>query len=285
MSDPRPIAILDSGLGGLTIARELHALLPQEQIIYLADTARQPYGSRGPDAVIRMTRQLVRYLAGHQPKHFVLACNTSTALALPALRAEFAEHSFSGVIEPTVRAAVEAAGNKPQPLFGVLATEATIRSRAYERAIARRRNRAAVVLRPASLLVPIIEEGRTASDPLVRLAVRQYLHPLIARKIDVLILGCTHFPMLKSVMVQVAGPGIEVVDASARCAEDVARRLKSARKLKEGGAGGMRCIVTDDADRFRQLSTKLLGLSIDQPLLVRPDALPADEPAFIRAAG
>ena len=277
--------MIDSGLGGLTIVGALARLLPDEKIIYFADTARVPYGPRTPEAVIGFARQIVRFLADEQPKHFVLACNTLTALALPALRAAWGDLSFSGVIEPTARAAVEAAGAKPHPLFAVLATEATIRSRAYERALARRRNRAMVLLRPAPLLVPIVEEGRDAADPLVRLALRQYLHPLLARKVDVVILGCTHFNALCSGVQQVVGPGVVVVDASQRCADDVVRRLGSAGKLKQGGVGGIRGFVTDDPTRFRQLAARLVGLTLDEPRLVRVDSLPSDRPALVRAAG
>lgn len=276
--------MIDSGLGGLTVARALHELLPQEQLLYFADTARSPYGTRSPEAIAAFTRQVVRHLADFQPKHYLLACNTATALALPALRAEFADLSFSGVIEPTARAAVEAAGGKAMPLFGVLATEATIRSRAYERALARRRNKAMVLLRPASLLVPMIEEGRDGSDPLVQLALRQYLQPLTARKIDVLVLGCTHYPLLRPAIEAVVGQAVPVVDASRRCAEDVARRLRSAGKAREGGVGSLRCIVSDDPARFRQLAAKLAGLPVEQPSLVRVDDLPDGRPLRLRAA-
>lgn len=267
------------------MAAALARLLPQEQILYFADTARNPYGSRSAEAIVGFARQIVLHLADAQPKHFVLACNTLTAFALPALRAAWADLSFSGVIEPTARAAVEAAGAKPQPLFAVLATEATVRSRAYERALARRRNRAMVLLRPAPLLVPIVEEGRDPADPLVRLALRQYLHPLLARKVDVVVLGCTHYNLLRSAFEQVVGPSVAVVDASQRCAEDVARRLGSAGKVKQGGVGGIRCTVTEDPARFRRLAARLLGLTLEEPQLVRVDQLPHDRPAMIRAAG
>lgn len=285
MSDPRPIALIDSGLGGLTVARALSALLPQEQLLYFADTARSPYGSRSPERVTAMIRQIVRHLADFQPKHYLLACHTATALALPAIRAEFSDLSVSGVIEPTARAAVEAAGGKPVPLFGVLATEATIRSRAYERALARRRNRSMVLLRPAPLLAPMIEEGRDSADSLLKMAVGQYVQPLVARKVDVVVLGCTHFPLISRAIEQAVGQGIPVVDASARCAEDVARRLRSAGKLKLGGAGSLRCLVTDDPIRFRQIAAKIAQMPMDAPELIRCDDLPDDRPIAIRAAG
>jgi glutamate racemase len=158
-------------------------------------------------------------------KHVVVACNTATALAMPHIRAEFPELSMSGVIEPGAKAAVVAGGSKETPIIGVIGTEATIRSKAYERAIHRRRAMARILLRPAPLLVPIIEEGRSLDDPIVSLALKQYLAPLIERGIDVLVLGCTHYPILKGLIEQMVGPAVRVIDSAERCAEDVARRL------------------------------------------------------------
>jgi glutamate racemase len=133
--------------------------------------------------------------------------------------------------------------------------------------------------------VPMIEEGRDARDPLVRLALRQYLHPLLSRRIDVLLLACTHFPVLMPAVCNIMGQGVTVIDGSRRCAEDVARRLKSAGKLAEGTAAGIRPIVTDEPARFRAIARKMLGLTLDDPTLVRLDALPSEKPAvFVRAA-
>lgn len=285
MSDTRPIAILDSGLGGLTLARAISRALPAEQLIYFADTARTPYGPRTPAAIAGFCRQIVRFLLDFNPKHILLACNTATANALDALRIEFPDQSISGVIEPAARAAVEAAGARPAPVLAVMATEATLKSKAYERALARRRNKATLLLRPAPLLVPIIEEGREASDPLVQLALRQYLHPLMTRKMDVLILGCTHYAIYKNAIQQMVGGAISVIDAAQRCADDVSRRLKSARRCKEGGPGSLRCFVTDDSAKFASLAGKMLGMTIDAPEMVFIDELPSAEPVRIRAAG
>src|SRR4051812_40260130 len=197
VSPQSPIVVLDSGLGGLTVVRSLRAVLPHDDILYFGDTARLPYGSKSPTTVTTFVRQIIGYLLPYRPKHVVIACNTATALALPNLRGEYPELSVSGVIEPGARAAIEAAGAKEQPIIGVIATEATVRSKAYERAIHRRRHYARLLLMPTPLLVPIIEEGRDARDPLVRLALEQYLKPMFDRNIDVLLLGCTHYPMLK----------------------------------------------------------------------------------------
>src|SRR4051794_14491859 len=144
-----PILVLDSGLGGLTVARSLRKALPHEQILYFGDTARLPYGSKSAPTVTGFVRQIIAYFRNHRPKHVVIACNTATALALPHIRTEFPELSISGVVEPGAKAAVIAAGPKKVPVIGVLATDATIRSKAYERSIHRRRNLARLLLRSA----------------------------------------------------------------------------------------------------------------------------------------
>jgi len=195
-----PIVVLDSGLGGLTVARALRAALPYDDLLYFGDTARLPYGTKSAATITSFVHQIITYLLPRNPKHVVIACNTATAVALPAIRAAFPTVPISGVIEPGSRAAVAAAGSKKTPVIGIIATEATIRSKAYEKAIHRRRHHARLLLRPTPLLVPIIEEGRRDDDPLVVLAVEQYLRPFLQRGLDVLVLGCTHYPMLKTLI-------------------------------------------------------------------------------------
>ncbi|MCS7033427.1 MAG: glutamate racemase [Phycisphaerae bacterium] len=285
MSDSRPIAILDSGLGGLCVAQAVRRAMPSEQVLFFGDTARVPYGNRSNEAITGFTRQVVRFLLQFNPKHVLIACNTATATALNQLRIEFPGVGLSGVIEPTARAAVEAAGARPAPVFAVMATEATLRSRAYERAIARRRNRASILLRPAGLLVAMIEEGRDAADPLVRLALRQYLHPLLERRADVLVLGCTHFAVYRTAIEQMAGGRMAVIDAVQRCADDVRRRLESAGCRRPGGAGALRCFVSDDPRRFQTVAGRLLGCTVDNPVHVPVDQLPSAAPVPVRAAG
>ncbi|HZL36348.1 MAG TPA: glutamate racemase [Tepidisphaeraceae bacterium] len=280
MSPASPIIVLDSGLGGLTVARALRSVLPDESLIYFGDTARLPYGSKTASTVTRFVQQIIAYLTPHDAKHVVIACNTATALALPAIRAAFPNMSISGVIEPGSKAAVIAAGAKPVPTIAVLATEATVRSKAYERAIHRRRNHARLLLRPAPLLVPIIEEGRKATDPLVRLALQQYLAPLIRHQMDVLVLGCTHYPIYKD-LIQELAPGVRVIDSAQQCAEDVACRLKASGMLHRPAAamqpsaprGSLRCFVTDDPARFQRLAPRFLGVEIEEPTWVSPDDL------------
>ena len=292
MSPSSPIVVLDSGLGGLTVVRALRQALPEEDILYFGDTARLPYGTKTAATVTTFVRQIITYLRPHDPKHVLIACNTATALALNGVRTAFAELSMSGVIEPGARAAVEAAGSRAVPVIGVIATEATIRSRAYERAIGRRRNYARLLLKPTPLLVPIIEEGRRDDDPLVDLALRQYLQPMVQRGLDVLVLGCTHYPILKKAIARIVGPEVPVIDSAEQCAQDVARRLKARGLSRQPGkppaqgqpSGTLRTFVTDDPARFQKLASRFIGLAIEMPVWVSPDELyrpPAVDPVPI----
>ena len=276
MSPQSPIVVLDSGLGGLTVVRAMRTVLPQEDVVYFGDTARLPYGSKTADTVATFVRQIIGHLQAVEPKHVVIACNTATALALPGVRAAFPGLSISGVIEPGAKAAVAAAGAVAAPVIGVIATEATVRSREYERAIHRRRAYARLFMQPTPLLVPMIEEGRRPGDPLVTLALEQYLRPMIDHGPDVLVLGCTHYPLIADAIRGVVGPGVRVIDSAAECADDVARRLIGAGLLRCGPderTGTLRCFVTDDPPRFARLGSRFLGVTIDEPTLVHPDEL------------
>lgn len=263
------------------MVKALRSTLPGESILYFGDTARLPYGSKTAATVTTFVRQIITHLLPQDPKHVVIACNTATALSLPMIRCAFPNLCVTGVIEPGAKAAVAAAGTKQIPTIGVIATEATVRSKAYERAIHRRRQLARLVQQRTPLLVPIIEEGRTGEDPLVRLALKQYLLPLCRYGIDVLVLGCTHYPILKDAIAQIVGPNVSVIDSAEQCAQDVAHRLR-ARGLAAGqeadaAAAGqnasLQAFVTDDPPRFKKLAGRLLGFEIDLPTWVPPDAL------------
>ncbi|MDB5356517.1 MAG: glutamate racemase [Phycisphaerales bacterium] len=290
MSPDSPIIVIDSGLGGLTVVRSLRKVLPSEDILYFGDTARLPYGSKTAATVTGFVQQIIAYLRQYDAKHVVIACNTATALSLPAVRAAFPGLSISGVIEPGAKAATAAAGAKQVPTIAVLATEATIRSKAYERAIHRRRCHTRMLLRPAPLLVPLIEEGREPTDPLVKLALQQYLDPMLKHHMDVLVLGCTHYPVYKQLICKIVGNGVRVIDSAEQCADDVARRLKTRKLLNDArpadGAdddptgqekaqriGELRCFVTDDPARFQRLAPRFLGVEIEKPTWVAPDEL------------
>jgi glutamate racemase len=285
-----PIVVLDSGLGGLTVVRALRTVLPGEDIAYFGDTARLPYGSKTAATVTGFVKEIIAFMEPLRPKHIVIACNTATALALPALRAEFAGMSISGVIEPGAKAAVIAAGAKQIPIIGVIATEATIRSKAYERAIHRRRHHARMLLCPTPLLVPIIEEGRRSNDPLVQLALKQYLSQLSKHRMDVLVLGCTHYPIFKEIITGMVGPRVKVIDSAEQCADDVARRLKDNSLLRTEAAddgamkvpeGSLRCFVTDDPGRFAALAPRFLGCQVAAPTWVSSEELSRGRAAAI----
>jgi len=285
MSPSSPIVVLDSGLGGLTVAQAIRRALPDEDIIYFGDTARLPYGSKTQDTISGFVRQIIEYLLPHDPKHVVIACNTATALALASAKASFPELPITGVIEPGAKAAVVAAGARKVPVMAVIATEATARSGAYEQAIHCRRQHARLIMKAAPLLAAIIEEGRTDDDPLVRLALHQYLYPLVRRKMNVLVLGCTHYPVYRQLIQDMVGSDVPVIDSAYECAEDVARRLRKAGMTKpkfeaaaSGIMGSFRCFVTDDPARYQRLAPRFLGAEIDEPIRVAPDDLYAIVP-------
>ncbi|HZK82250.1 MAG TPA: glutamate racemase [Humisphaera sp.] len=285
MSPSSPIVVIDSGLGGLTVVRAIQNVLPKEDIVYFGDTARLPYGSKTAATVCSFVEQIISYLQSKNPKHVVIACNTATALALQSVQHTFASLPITGVIEPGAKAAVIAAGSKMVPTIAVLATEATVRSKAYERAIHRRRHHARLLMRPAPLLVPIIEEGRTVNDPLVRVALQQYLEPLIRNRMNVLVLGCTHYPVYRELIQEMTGKVVPVIDSAQQCAEDVARRLKIAGMLHgQNGAGSLSSFVTDDPERFQLLAPRFLGMEIDRPTWVHPEELyaPVMPPSPVR---
>jgi len=286
VSPSSPIVVFDSGLGGLTVVRALRTALPQEDVLYFGDTARLPYGSKSNETVTTFVRQIIAYLRPYEPKHVVIGCNTATAMALSAVRNDFPELSISGVIEPGARAAAEAAGTKEYPLIGIIATEGTIRSKAYEIAIHKRRARARLLFRPTPLLVPLIEEGRSLDDPVTKLALKQYLLPMYQRGMDVLVLGCTHYPILKGLIQRMVGKTVAVVDSAEACAEDVARRLRAGGLLRgdRDHPGSLRCFVTDNTPRFSVLAQRFLGMETGEPTLVGVDELHRAGDAAVAAA-
>ena len=189
MTNPAPIGVFDSGMGGLTVVAEMIRQLPHESIIYFGDTARVPYGPKSPDTVLRYSREITSYLKGEGVKALVIACNTATAHALPALREEF-DMPIVGVIEPGARAAAAATKTKR---VGVIGTAGTIKSRAYEKEIRKLLPDAEVTAQACALFVPLIEEGWDDTEP-TRAIARNYLAPLVSADVDTLVLGCTHYP-------------------------------------------------------------------------------------------
>ena len=256
---PAPLGVFDSGIGGLTVARALFERLPKESVIYFGDTARVPYGPKSPDTVRRYSAEILAYLLGRGVKAVVVACNTSTAHALSSLQ-EKSPVPVIGVIEPGARAAVAAtrSGN-----IGVIGTAGTIASGAYDRAIKALRPDAKVHGQACPLFVPLVEEG-WFEHPAAELIAREYLEPLQRAKVDVLVLGCTHYPLLKPLLVRVMGPDVTLVDSAEETATAVARALERLDLLANSGSHEHRFVVSDDEPHFRKVGALFLGEQLKQ---------------------
>ena len=258
-----PIGIFDSGVGGLTVLQAVATRLPAEQLLYLGDTARLPYGTKSAESVTRYALQAAAHLVERGIKLLVVACNTASAVAMPALAAEFAPLPVIGVVEAGAATAVRASRTGH---IAVLATESTVRGGAYERAICARRADARVFSQACSLFVALAEEGWT-EGPLVEAVVREYLHPLLVEKrrdgLDCLVLGCTHFPLLKRAIAAVAGADVELVDSGETVAQTIADLLAQRHLARAVGAeAGHKFLATDDAARFIRVGSRFLGTTI-----------------------
>jgi len=256
-----PIGVFDSGIGGLTVVRQIHRVLPREDLIYLGDTARVPYGTKSPSTVIRFACEDTRFLVQQNVKAVVVACNTVSAWALPTLERDFDVPIF-GVILPGARTALERTHNRR---IGVIGTSATIRSQAYNKAILARDDAAQVFARPCPLLVPLVEEGRV-QDRITMLILREYLRPLLRYRIDTLVLGCTHYPLLKRAVQEVAGAKVTLVDSAESCATYVRERLQHLELIsrKRRRQGVIQPFVTDEVERFEDLAERFLGKLSEQ---------------------
>lgn len=253
-----PLGVFDSGIGGLTVVRAIFERLPLESVIYFGDTARVPYGPKSADTVRRYSGEILAYLVRRGVKAVVVACNTSTAQALDALRAA-SPVLVLGVIEPGARAAVAATRSGR---IGVIGTVGTIASGAYPRAITALRADARVVSQPCPLFVPLVEEG-WFDHPATELIAREYLGPLRAADVDVVVLGCTHYPLLRPLLARVMGPGVALIDSGAETAQTVADELV-ARGLTTAGTSSPshRFVVSDDEPHFRRVGMQFLGETV-----------------------
>jgi glutamate racemase len=255
MSDrSAPLGVFDSGIGGLTVARALFERLPRESVIYFGDTARVPYGPKSPDTVRRYSAEILAYLLKRGVKAVVVACNTSTAHALDFLR-EQSPVPVVGVIEPGSRAAVAASTTGR---IGVIGTAGTIASGAYERAIKALRPDAHVTAVACPLFVPLVEEG-WFDHPAAELIAREYLAPIKAAGVDTLVLGCTHYPLLKPLLGRVMGGGVRLIDSAEETAAAAARELASRSLDASSGTPSHRFVVSDDEPRFRKVGETFLG--------------------------
>lgn len=258
-----PIGVFDSGLGGLTVARAISDALPHEELVYLGDTARVPYGTRSARTVIRYARACGRKLREHNVKMLVVACNTVSAVALDELRVEL-DVPVLGVIGPGARAGVLASRSGR---VGVLATMGTVASGAYPRAVASESSRAEVFSYAAPLLVPLVEEGWLDGE-VPNLACRRYLEPFAAHAIDALVLGCTHYPLLEDVLrteaERVVGKNVAIVDSARATAVELAQFLADRELSTERQEPGkLRILVTDRPARFSEVASRFLGVDVD----------------------
>lgn len=247
-------------MGGLTVVRELISQLPNESIIYFGDTARVPYGPKSPDTVLRYSREITSYLRGQGIKSLVIACNTATAHALPALREEY-DFPIIGVIEPGARAAVTATKTKH---VGVIGTAGTIKSRAYEKEIMKLLPDAQVTAQACALFVPLVEEGWVDTEP-TRAIARNYLAPMVTAEVDTLVLGCTHYPLMKTVIGNVVGREVRLIDSAHETAREAGDVLR-ANGLENAtpNQARYRFIASDAPDTFLSLGQRFLGSAIDR---------------------
>jgi glutamate racemase len=256
----RPIGVFDSGVGGLTVAAELRRLLPAENIFYIGDTARVPYGGRSAETVERYSMEIAGLLLAEQAKMIVVACNTASALAVPRLE-ETLRVPVTGVIAPGAQAAVAATRTGK---VGVIGTRATIYSGAYERAIQAIDDSIEVVSEACPMLVPLIEEG-WLDDAVTDQVVRRYLEKISRSGIDTLVLGCTHYPLLKEAIRKFVGDGIQLVDSAQNCAVTVEKLLaQHDLAAPEQHLGRLRVALTDKPTPFLRVAEEALGLQVGE---------------------
>lgn len=268
----RPIGVFDSGVGGLTVVRELLARLPGERLIYLGDTARSPYGNKSPENLVRFALETGSFLARKGIKMLVVACNSSSAYSLPALRKAL-RIPVVGVIDAGARAAVS---RRPGQRIGVVGTRATVKSGAYQKAIKALAPGARVVVQACPLFVPLVEEG-WHKHPVAMQIARRYLAPLKKKGVASVVLGCTHYPLLKGVIGSVLGRNIALVDSAHETAREVAELLHAT-----GGANPRKAVpfhehefyVTDLPEQFSRMGKTFLGRPLPPVKTIRLAELP-----------
>ena len=248
----------DSGVGGLTVLHEIVRALPAEETIYLGDTGRAPYGTKSAETITRYTLESVDFLVGRGIKLLVVACNSASAVALDVIRARWSVPVI-GVIDPGARAAVE---RTRTGRVGVVGTEATISSGAYTRALRQLGPSLEIYLRACPLFVPLAEEGWT-EGPIARLVAETYLASLARSGIDTLVLGCTHYPLLKPLIAEVMGPDVAIVDSAEETAREVAAALGEGGLARTDGRGGTSFFATDVPERFVRMGQRFFGAHVE----------------------
>ena len=267
MSDTRAIGIFDSGLGGLTVAKEIIRVLPRENIVYFGDTGRVPYGTKSPEIIKKYAYQDEKFLLQHNVKLIVAACGTVSSVA--AETGEMLPVPFIEVVSHSVRAAVEATESGR---IGVLGTPATINSGAHKKQILKIMPAAQVTENSGALLVPLVEAGwYSPDDPVVTETLKRYLKPFSDNNVDTLILGCTHFPVLAPAISRILGDGVRLINMGAAAAQVVKQRLNDADALGNAPAAEHKFFVSDKAASFRQMAELLLSEKINENMVFRAD--------------
>lgn len=255
----RPIGVFDSGIGGLTVLKEIIKELPEEGTIYLGDTARVPYGIRSSETVIRYSFENTRFLFSRDIKLLIVACNTASSVSLDAIKSSILIPVI-GVIEPGAKAAVMATRNKK---IGVIGTEATINSNSYTKAIKALGKDIEVFGLPCPLFVPLVEEGWIEGD-ITTLIAERYLREIKDKGIDTLVLGCTHYPLLKRVISEVMGKDVRLIDSAVEVAQEIKATLELAGLKREHKDTPLReFYVTDSPERFVKVGERFLGQKIE----------------------
>lgn len=262
----KAIGVFDSGVGGLTVVKELMRQLPWEDIVYFGDTARVPYGTKSTETVIRFSTEDILFLLKHDVKLICVACNTASSVALPAIKSHF-KVPMVGVIGPGAREAVYATQNK---CIGVIGTRSTILSRSYEREIKSLDQSAKVVSVACPLFVPFAEEGWLEGKAILEVA-RAYLAPLKAHRVDTVILGCTHYPLLKPVIRKVLGDRVKLIDSAKQVATEVRKILGQEGLLNGPRRSSHRFYVSDNPEGFRALARRFLGRPLTNVAKVHND--------------
>jgi len=257
-NNSKPIGIFDSGFGGLTVMSEINKCLPKENLIYFGDTAHVPYGSKSKDTVIKFSKDIAGFLVKKNIKLLVIACNTASAFALKDLQKSL-KIPVIGVIEPGAKAAIKASKNKN---IGVIGTEGTVKSDSYLKAI-RKISNAKVTQAACPLFVPLVEEGWT-NDKITHDTAKRYLKPLLNRNIDTLVLGCTHYPLLKKVLQKQAGKHITLIDSAKATANEVKNILKTENIQASGTKGTLTFFVSDNPEKFQSIGSKFFSGKISK---------------------
>ena len=258
LNSSQPIGAFDSGVGGLTVVQAMRGLLPAEDILYLGDTARVPYGNKSPDTIIRYSREIMVYLRSHNVKAVVVACNTASAHALSILQKE-SDIPVIGVIAPGVDAALAATRNG---CVGVIGTQGTIQSKAYQNLLRKSRPGLTITAVAAPLLVSLVEED-WLSHPATQLILEEYLAPMKAARVDTVVLACTHYPLLKPLAQRVLGPDVVLVDSAQNAAVVLAQKLAEMGLSRQAPVTGQTTICSTDVPaQFARLAERFLGEKI-----------------------